>query len=140
MSALEAALDCLLPGGEGYPPAGELGLAAWVAGQERFAAAVAEVCGALPEGFAALDAAARVAALEEVERALPEAFDGFTVAAYSGYYTQPAVLAAIEARHGYKARPPQPGGYALPAFDPAILKVPAARAALWRDPEEERAR
>jgi hypothetical protein len=132
-----ALLDTLLPGGEGFPPASGVGLDGWIAGRPRFAPALAELVAALPEDFATRAPAARTATLTALEADRPELFGAVVVAAYSGYYTNPEVLAVVEARCGYKARPPQPGGYALPAFDPAILAVPRARAPLWRDPNRD---
>jgi hypothetical protein len=105
--------------------------------QARFRPALDALIAVLPGDFAALSAEARTDALKAVEAGKADLFDAATVAIYSAYYTRPHVLAAIEAARGYKAGPPQPGGYALPAFDPEILRVPRSRARLWRDPNTE---
>ena len=75
------------------------------------------VIDALPAGFAAGDEAA----LRALEAAQPEAFDRLLRAAYLAYYTDNAVRLALEATIGYPARPPQPLGYDLPAFDESLL-------------------
>lgn len=127
---LVPALDRLLPGGEGFPPASALGLAGRLADEPRFARAWAALLDRLPREVGRAE-------LEQAEADAPEVFGAALNAAYSLYYTDPQVLAVMERATGYKAAPPQPGGYALPAFDPEMLAVPAARAALWRDPREE---
>ena len=137
MSLIDAILDTMLPGGEGFPPASATGAAAWLEGQARFRPALDDLASRLPPDFATSAPGARTEMLRILEAEEPAVFDAATVAIYSAYYTRPAVLAAIEAARGYKAAPPQPGGYALAPFDAALLAVPAARAALWRDPDKE---
>jgi hypothetical protein len=46
---------------------------------------------------------------------------------YRGYYTLPVVRRAVGVD-----RPPQPIGYELPPFDPALLAVQRQRAPFWR--------
>ncbi|WP_419908252.1 hypothetical protein [Hoeflea sp.] len=134
---LQAAIMQLLPGGEGFPGAGDIDLAAWIGGQPRFTAAINWLIESLPDDFAQLPSDAQQALLEALEARNAERFGAVVVAAYSGYYTHPAVLSVIEAERGYKARPPQPGGYELVAFDPALLAVPSGRPPSYRDPERE---
>jgi hypothetical protein len=131
----DALLDTLLPGDHSFPGASAVGLGAWIAAEPRFAPALDAVLARLPEDFATREAEAREAILAALEAEGFAPFGTLVVGAYSGYYTHPEVLRAIEAETGYKARPPQPGGYALPAFDPEILAVPRARGPLYRDPE-----
>ena len=134
MSArLTAALALLIPGDARFPRAATLDLTRFIVDEPRFAGAVAAVLDAA-EGLEAMDAEAGTALLRTLEGRLPEACGTLVVAAYSAYYTHPEVLTAVEAATGYKAGPPQPGGYALTPFDPAVLAVPAARAPSWRDP------
>jgi hypothetical protein len=54
------------------------------------------------------------------------------IAAYSLYYTDPAVVRVIGRLTGHSAAPPQPQGHALPPFDPAMVAIPAARPPLYR--------
>jgi len=79
---------------------------------------------ALPE----LDEAAQVRVLETVEAARPALFAALVDHTYRGYYTLPAVHAAI----GYDSRPPQPLGHELPAFDLALLDRQRERTPFWR--------
>jgi hypothetical protein len=127
---LAVVLDELLPGGEGFPAASAIGLAGWLRGRPDFAAPAQAVLDALPAGFATASAAERDAALRDLEPLA--AFDRLLVGAYSGYYVHPDVLAAIAEHTGYPARPPQPEGYALPQFDPAILDAVQLRPHTYR--------
>lgn len=137
MSAmLDAVLDTLLPGGEGFPPAGGIGLAAWLAARPEFAAPLQAVLALCPADFAAHGLDTRITLLRAVEQAAPAAFGRVQVGAYSGYYTHPEVLAVIRRDTGYLARPPQPDGYVLPPFDTALLARVAARAPHFRETDD----
>jgi len=72
--------------------------------------------------FGALGETSQVAILESVERVSPAFFTALVEHTYRGYYTAP----------GVRARPPQPIGYELPAFDPALLDKQRQRAPFWR--------
>ncbi len=78
--------------------------------------------------FVDLDPAAQTRVLETVEQEHPAFFVALVDHTYRGYYTMPAVHAAI----GYESRPPQPRGYRLPPFDPALLDQQRTRAPFWR--------
>lgn len=65
--------------------------------------------------------------LREVEQRIPAFFDRLVLLAYQSYYTEPRVIAAL----GLPCAP-QPGGYVLPAFDPAALERVLARGPIWR--------
>ena len=134
---IEAILETMLPGGYGFPGGAVTGAVDWLETQDRFRPALEALIAELPSSFVEDSPEARTNSLEAAERRIPAVFDVATVAVYSAYYTRAEVLAAIEAIRGYKAGPPQPGGYDLPAFDPGILAVPRARTALWRDPTRE---
>ena len=133
---IEAVADVMLPGGSGFPRAAETGAVHWLMGQSRFLPSLEALASELPAGFED-GVSERTKTLKTVEMEAPDIFDAATVAIYSAYYTRPEVLAAIATARGYKAGPPQPGGYALPAFDPSILDVPSSRGRQWRDPEQE---
>lgn len=47
----------------------------------------------------------------------------------SAYYQSPEVVAAF----GWPARPPQPAGHALPAFDERLLEPVRRRGPIWRE-------
>ena len=88
---------------------------------------------ALPPGFAGLAPEEQVAALQAIEAAAPAAFAALVKAAYTAYYQDQRVLAAIERATGYAARPPQPLGYELEPFDPALLEVVRNRPPHYRE-------
>jgi hypothetical protein len=129
---ITAFLDTLLPGDGDFPAASVTGLAARLAGHDRFAPTLAPVMALLPADFAELDPAARTAAVAAVEAAAPEAFGALLTGVYSLYYTHATVAAAIALATGHADRPPQPMGHTLAPFDPAMVRVPAARAPHWR--------
>ncbi len=137
---LIAMLDTLLPGGYGFPSASAAGVPEWLLGESRFAHVLTEMLELLPEGFEDQVPVIRAELLARVETAAPGRFNEAVVATYSGYYTRPAVLAVIETACGYKAGPPQPGGYELPPFDDSILEVPGSRQPNWLDPNGETAK
>lgn len=134
---LACLLDTLLPGdGADWPAAGALDLArrAWdLAGEAPGGhRALETVLARLPDGFTALPAHAREAALAMIEAADPDAFAQVVAAAYSAYYTDPAIRAVIERLTGYENRPPQPDGYRLDPFDESLLDAVKARGPIWR--------
>lgn len=132
-SSLAMLLDLMIPGDEAFPQPGHIDLAQAMAGHERFGAMAEAMVAVLPENFVAWPKAAQIAEIERIERDVPAAFDPFVVALYSLYYVHPAVLAAVERTSGYAARAPQPEGYVLKPFDPAIVAIPAARGPQYRD-------
>ena len=132
MTAHDALFDTLLPGDGNFPPASATSLAARVAMHDRFAATLPPILARLPQGFGDRPATARIETLRAVELANPSAFAALQTGAYSLYYTHPAVAAAIARTTGLVARPPQPEGYTLKPFDPALVAVPAARRRQYR--------
>ncbi len=88
--------------------------------------------GELPTGFTTADQDARTEALRTLEQAEPRRFAAIVNLAYNAYYIHPDVLALIESRSGFTARPPQPLGYELEPFDPAIMTRIRERAPFWR--------
>jgi hypothetical protein len=131
-----AVLDTLLPPFEQLAGAGELGLSEMVLADANwspeFVAAVQWMSDALPGDFATLDAPARTAALVALEAATPHHFASIVNLAYNAYYTDPRVLEWIERSSNYSSAPPQPAGYELAPFDPAILSVTRQREPFWR--------
>ncbi len=130
--ALAAVLDTMLPGDDVFPSASAVDLAAEMIEHPVFAIPTQAALALLPEGLHAADAAARIAAIAALEAHHPAVFAPFITAVYSVYYAAAPTLRAVEAATGYAARPPQPEGYALKPFDPALLAVPAARAPHYR--------
>jgi len=135
-AVLSAVLDRLLPGGDGWPGARALGLDHAVRTQGKAlpaqSAAAAAALAGLPTGFAMLPAPEQDAALRAQEVAMPDAFAALVGAAYTAYYADPRVHAAIAVKTGTPVRPPQPDGHVLPAFDEALLAGVKARGPLWR--------
>lgn len=119
-------LDALLPGDVHWPSAGSLRLDLWAA-----AAPLAGYGEAL-ERVAALPGHNPESELREISEQEPAAFLSFQVLAYSCYYTHPKVLAVIEARCGYPARPPQPQGQVIPVTGPDPLPTCAGSLPRWR--------
>lgn len=127
--SLTALLDVLLPGDGDFPPASETTLPSRLLSHPRFAGTVPPILAALTDGITA-------ETVGGVERDHPAAFAALLTGVYSLYYTDPGVAAALARLTGYQTRPPQPAGYDLPAFDPALLAIPAARAPLYRPTPE----
>lgn len=126
MTKLAALIDVLLPGDEGFPSGSATKVEAWLAVRlDRFGAALETVLAALPDPLT-------VAGVAAVEAAHPAAFASLLTGVYTAYYTDPVVRGAIERATGYSAGPPQPKGYELPPFDPAVIAAPASRAPFWR--------
>ena len=121
---LAALLDVLLPGDGDFPPAGATTLPARLLVHPRFAATLPPILNALPADITS-------ASVAEVEATDPAAFAALLTGVYSLYYTDPRVAAALARLTGHDTRPPQPLGYDLPAFDPAILAIAAARAPFY---------
>ncbi len=111
MTTLSAVLATLLPGEAPWPSGAVVvnAVASALDGGTDLAALLA----ALPAGFAAGDEAA----LAQVEQDHAALFERIVTVAYLAYYTEPAVRAVLERVSGYEARPPQPSGYDLAAFD-----------------------
>jgi len=79
-------------------------------------------------GFVDLEPAAQTSVLETVEERWPAFFTALVEHTYRGYY----ILAAVKRAIGFEARPPQPLGYQLEPFDPALLDRQRQRAPFWR--------
>ncbi|MCC6626191.1 MAG: gluconate 2-dehydrogenase subunit 3 family protein [Chloroflexi bacterium] len=137
---LAAVLNCLVPAHAGTPGAGDLGvgvlveqtLASTPAGRRLLTdglTAIALISGRLTRNdFAALDADAQETVLRAVEAAQPRTLATLVDYTYRGYYTHPRVQAALD----FSGAPAQPGGHALPVFDPALLARQRERAPFWR--------
>jgi hypothetical protein len=118
---LAAFVDALIPGDGEFPSAATLGI------QGVTAARLRERLGPeAPGRLAALLADAMVAAgdlvsgMRAVEQAEPELFGLALTAAYLAYYESPAVIRVLRALgHDYNDAP-QPQGYAMAPFDPAL--------------------
>ena len=126
---LAVLLDVLLPGDGDFPPASATTLPARLLAHPRFAVTVPPIPEALSERISA-------DAVRAAEAAQPAAFAALLTGVYSLYYTDRGVAAALARLNGYETRPPQPLGYELPAFEPSLLAIPAARAPSYRPTPE----
>ena len=134
-------LDSLVPGRGDVPGAGAIGVAGYLdsAGGASLPlrrtltdvlAAVETACHAdYAKTFADLDGDQRTAVLKQVEVSHGPLFTELLRRTYAGYYSDPAVLSAL----GIDARPPQPRGYTLTPFDPAVLEGVRKRDRLYRE-------
>ncbi len=137
---LASVLNRLVPARENLPGAGDLDVGASI---EASMAGSARLRRLLLDGlvdialtcerrhhatFVESAEAIQTEVLTETENAHPAFFVALVEHTYRGYYTLPAVHAAI----GYESRPPQPRGYRLPPFDPALLDQQRARQPFWR--------
>jgi hypothetical protein len=77
------------------------------------------------------------AALRAAEAAHPAAFERLVSAAYLAYYNASPVRQVLARLTDYEDRPPQPLGYVLPPFDPALLDRQRASAPFWRDADKD---
>ncbi len=139
---LRAAIDELIPAGEGMPRASEVGGVDYL---ERLARELPEfqrdlesVMTKLQEvsekrsgkGFSTLSRAKRIEVLEELEvRSAPKLFASLRGAVYEAYYTRPEVWKLI----GYELYPTnQPGPHMKP-FDESMLVEVRKRPRLYRE-------
>lgn len=139
--ALEAFVDTLLPGDSLFPPASQVGAQHMLA--ERLRAyhgsdAVERLVRLLSndgQSFAALPPQARVRSVRRLERDEPVLFAFVRAATYFAYYQHPSVVRAIrKLGHDYNDAP-QPQGYTMPAFDPAI-NAPKHQRGYYKKTEE----
>jgi hypothetical protein len=78
--------------------------------------------------FAELDPARQTTVLETVEKRCPASFVALVDHTFRGYYT----LASVQRAVGFEPRPPQPLGYHLEPFEPALLDLQRQRTPFWR--------
>jgi hypothetical protein len=115
-------LSTLLPANGELPPAGDMGLQGPLVIDAHWS----------PEDFASSSEESRVETLSALEAAEPRMFANIVNLAYNAYYTDARVLALVEEKTGFTATPPQPLGYDLEPFDPAVLATTAQREPFWR--------
>lgn len=120
---LVAFLDILLPGGDGWPPASEVGVqhAILMRLAEKHDDGLLTLLGGIlaqhHAPYAGFSAEQKIVAVRAMEATAPDLFDWLRSAANYAYYEAPAVIAAINA-HGIPLRlDPHHEGYDLPPFD-----------------------
>ena len=123
---MKRVLDLIIPPIDDFPGAGGLGLSARV---EKESLRYARLRGALLTIlFAALDEDRQISSLKTVEVDLPTQFSEFIELVYEIYYTDSRVHEHI----GWVGRPPQPEGFDIGSWDPAILENARKREPFWR--------
>lgn len=134
---LEAAMDEIIPAGDGMPAASEIGGVEYL---ERVAETDAKVTGEIKAALAALgrqsarpfhelDHEARVRALKKLEGQDPEQFGHLRDYVYESYYTQPRVWKLI----GYEFYPTDHAGPRMEPFDESILEDVRKMPKLYRE-------
>jgi hypothetical protein len=132
---LRSALDVIIPAKGALPAAGDVDvatsiehtLAASPALRRLFLDGLTQLAIASPD-FVSLDHQTQTKALQALECKQPAFFTALVEHTYRGYYVLPRVQRAL----GLPGRPPQPLGYELPDFDPALLDKQRQRAPFWR--------
>ncbi len=134
-------LDQIVPARDGFPGAGELGVARHVdtvaasdPGLDRvFRDGLAEIESASRRthsaAFADLEEDQRVQLLRTVEAESPQFFAMLVRHTYAGYYSNRTIIELL----GLEARPPQPLGFDLDPFDPSMVEKVSERGKIWRD-------
>ena len=137
---LRDVLNRIVPAEDDFPGAGDLGIASYVHGVAAESAALADLFVAglariqtvaavdTGKGFQNLSPEEKDGVLQRVEQEQPDFFMALVQHAYNGYYTNPAIFPLI----GYEGHPPQPLGYAMKPFDPALLENVRKRAPFYR--------
>jgi hypothetical protein len=132
-AVLRAVMDRLVPPVDDLPGAGAMGLIDAVetmaSAHHPFHFAIIALLGGLPAGsFAARAGADQDKAISRFETAHPTVFNALLEVVYLAYYADPRVHGRI----GWAGGPLQPGGFAVPPFDEAILEKARQRQPFWR--------
>lgn len=117
-----ALVDVLVPGDDVFPPASAVGTQDWLLDKLREMSgseAIDAVAAALPN-LSVQSADDQVAAVQQFEQNHGDLFNFVLNTVYFGYYKSPLVVRAIrQIGHVYNDAP-QPEGYDLGKFDPAL--------------------
>lgn len=132
-TVLRAVMDRLVPPVDDLPGAGTMGLLdaveAMASAHAPFHRALFRLLEELPaKEFGALAGPDQDKAIANLERTQPASFGMALEVVYLAYYADQRVHARI----GWRTGPLQPGGFALPPFDEAILEKPRQRQPFWR--------
>ncbi|HEY2873296.1 MAG TPA: hypothetical protein VGJ56_15335 [Reyranella sp.] len=132
-AVLQSVMDRLVPPIDDLPGAGSMGLLdqveAMAGTHPPFHLALLALLGSLPVAtFAGLPGADQDKAISRFETAHPAVFNAALEMVYLAYYGD----SRVHGRIGWRGGPLQPGGFALPPFDEAILEKPRQRQPFWR--------
>lgn len=132
--SLPSLLAGLLPGDGCWPCAADLGLEPAISSLAESSDAFAEALSLLAEAElpprTEPDALER--ALTDLQARQPAAFGSLMLLVYGAYYAHPDVLAVVEERSGYPARPPMPSGHPVLLPGPDRTPATAGGAPSWR--------
>jgi hypothetical protein len=132
-TVLRAVMDRLVPPIDDLPGAGTMGLLdaveAMASAHPPFHLALLALLDGLPANeFGRLAGADQDKAIGRFETAHPAPFSAALELVYLAYYGDPRVHGRI----GWRTGPLQPGGFAVPPFDEAILEKARQRRPFWR--------
>ena len=142
--ALVEVLNRIVPPADGLAGAGDLGLAQrveevsraiprWRMGLLRVMDAVSlDPSARAAGGWLALEEDEQIHALETIETNLPEHFGNFVSTVYAAYYSD----GRVHERIGWRSGAPQPAGWDMPPWDPAVLDSVSQREPFWREAPE----
>ena len=134
-------LDQLVPAHDGFPGAGELGVAQHI---DSVAASDSALGHLFEGGLASIESAShrthsaafadladdqKIGVLRTVEAESPDFFAMLVRHSYAGYYSNRKIIELM----GLEARPPQPLGFDLDPFDPTTVEHVKERGKIWRD-------
>ena len=138
---IKAILDTILPEGNGFPGAGQLGVDRYldrIAGESPgmknlFSRGISSLTTLSKEkygsGFCELGDAKKTALLTELENTDTAFFRNLVLHTYNGYYTDPNVLKILD----LDVRAPQPQGYELESGDISALQQVRSRGQIYRE-------
>ena len=138
---VKSVADRIIPPDQGFPGAGELGVADYIDGiaagsediKRLFAHGLSRIEGGAQgrsaTGFAALPDEQKDDVLRELEAGEPGFFEELVRHTYNGYYTNPTIIARL----GLEVRPPQPLGYDLEPGDLTLLENVKKRGRMYRE-------
>ncbi len=141
MALVAKVLDQVVPGRDGFPGAGELGVAQHLDSvassdpglgrlfQDGFASIESASCRRHSADFADLADDQKVQVLRTVEAENSQSFAMLVRHTYAGYYSNSKIIELM----GLEARPPQPLGFDLDPFDPSMVEKVSERGKIWRD-------
>lgn len=134
---INALAEALLPGDAHWPSGGSIDLATMVASISALVPGHTESMSELERvvGSAFIDSSPpqRQTVLEAVEHEHPDLFGVGRLLVFDAYYRHARVVEAMADRCGYRGDPPQPAGFPVGDFDPAVLSTVRSMARRWRD-------
>ena len=138
---LRAAMDQIIPAGDGMPAAGAVGGLDYLdhlssqdsdirADLERNLTALQQLCRQhLGKGFTAISQEGQLEALKRLEKQQPDTFASLRDYVYESYYTQPQVWKLI----GYEFYPTNAAGPKMKPFDESVLAKVKRMPKLYRE-------